>query len=130
MMTRFALFLILGLATSPLAASGAKWQKLGSKTVKLRAEQDTLLVGAHEGHFDKIKIKVRKNGIHFIDIKVHYANGAIEDFKVKGFIEKGGETRSIDLNGRNRVIKKIVMKYKSNTHNKKGKSLIEVWGRH
>lgn len=122
-------FWLLLVLTQPALAGGG-WEKLGSRTVKLKSESDSIHVGVYEGHFDKIKLKVRKNGVHFLDVKVHYANGSVQDIAVRGFIKKGGESRVIDLKGENRTIKRVTFRYKSNNKNLKGKAIVELWGRH
>ncbi|MCB1045056.1 MAG: hypothetical protein KDC35_19090 [Acidobacteria bacterium] len=124
----FTRVIVITLLSTTLFAGD--WEKLGARTVKMHAEFDTITVGAHDGTFDKIKIKVRKNGIQFLDVKVHFANGSVQDVALKDFIAAGSESRVIDLVGDDRTIKKVVFKYKSNKKNLKGKAIVELWGRH
>jgi len=129
-MTKCLRALILaGCLTLP-ALAGGKWEFLGERTVKLVSDKDTIHVTGVEGTFRKIKLAVKKNGVHFIDLKVHFANGQVYDVAMKSFIKAGHETRVIDLPGKARIIKKVVLRYKANSKNRKGRAVVRLWGRH
>lgn len=107
---------------------GADWVKLGMRTAKHSVDRDVILVGEKEGTFTGIKLGVRRAGIHFLDLKVHFMNGDVKDVEIRKLIPAGGETRVIDLPGKNRKIKKVVFWYK--TPKKKGKEArVRLWGR-
>lgn len=102
-----------------LPAQAPEWKLLGTKKVTFRTEMDIITVGADEGVFKKVKLVVKKSGIHIKDMKIHFMNGDIMDVKVREIIPAGGETRAIDLPGNNRVIKKVVFWYESTKKNDK-----------
>lgn len=122
----WAVIIILLLSLTSVFA--ADWEKLGARKVKHGVDRDVILVGADEGTFTALKLKVRKAGIHLMDMKVHFMNGKVMDVKIRKLIPKGGETRVIDLPGKNRKIEKVVFWYK--TLKKRDKAAtVRLWGR-
>jgi hypothetical protein len=118
---------VIVICCSALFAQTPKWKLLGSREVTFKTERDVIPVGADEGVYKKVKLTVKKSGIHFKDMKVHFANGDIFDVKIRRVIPKGGETRVIDLPGNNRIIKKVVFWYES-TKNRKKRAIVRLWG--
>ena len=111
------------------AVQAAKWEKLGARTVKHGVDRDVILVGAKEGTFTAIKLAVNRAGIHMLDMKVHFVNGDVMDVEIRKFIPKNGETRVIDLPGKNRRIEKVVFWYKTLAKRDKA-ATVRLWGRH
>jgi hypothetical protein len=116
--------LIIVICFSALYAQLPQWKMLGTKKVSFRVEKDVITVGADEGVFKKVKLMVKKSGIHIKDMKIHFMNGDVIDVKVREIIPAGGETRAIDLPGRNRMIKKVVFWYESTKKNAKRATVI------
>src|SRR5690349_9714369 len=92
---------------SPAVAQSADWVELGSAKVEGRVDHDEIWVTALRGDFTAIKLMVVEEGIEFDHVIVHYGNGRNEEVAVREFIKAGGETRAIDLNGDDRVIRKV-----------------------
>ena len=123
------IFIIILICAMGLAiAQPATWKLLGKKKVAWTVDRDVIVVGADEGTFKAIKMTVKKSGIRINDMKVHFSNGDVFDVKIRRVIPKGGETRVIDLPGKNRNIKKVVFWYKSTKANAK-RATIRLWGR-
>lgn len=122
-----ALTLIVALVCAQALAQPPVWKLLGKRTVKLSTDRDVIHVGADEGTFRSIKLKVLKSGVHFKDMKVHFSNGDIFDVKIRKLIPAGGETRVIDLPGANRNIKKVVFWYESTRMNRR--ATVRLWGK-
>ena len=120
--------LVIVMCFSTLFAEAPKWKLLGTRKVTFKTEKDVINVGADEGVFKKIKLTVRKSGINFKDMKVHFSNGDIIDVKIRRVIPAGGETRVIDLPGRNRNIKKVVFWYKSTKKNSR-RATVRLYGK-
>lgn len=116
---------------APVAQPG-KWERLGERQVKWRAERDTIMVTAAEGRFTALKFKVRTADIHMLDMKVHFANGDVQDVGLRFKIAAGSESRVIDLPGNKRVIKKVVFVYKKSGGALKRlkRAFVALWGRH
>ena len=76
-----------------------------------------------------MKIRVKDAPIYMNDLKVVYANGEPDDLPVRSDIRAGGESRAIDLKGRERAIREVQMVYRSRP-TFKGLATVEVWGLH
>lgn len=103
------------------------WELLGTKKVGFLVDRDVVAVGRSEGRFKAIKLRVRNAPIHVNDLKVVYANGAPDDLQVRSEIRAGGETRAIDLKGRERAIREVQLVYRSRP-TFRGLATVEVWG--
>ena len=118
------LFLILsGFAQPP------KWVDLGSRTVDWSADRDVIPVTGAKGSYTSIKLFVDKAPVEFVDIKIHFANGSFQDVKIRKKIPAGGETRVIDIDGKNRVIQKVTFWYKTSRPAPRGKAIVTLFGR-
>ncbi len=110
--------------TQPVAG----WQLLGAQKVNFAVDRDVIRVSSSEGTFTKIKLKVLHNRIELLDLKVYFGNGGSQDIKLRRLIKAGGETRTIDLDGGARVIKKVKLLYRSGLA-KDTKAEIHLWGK-
>lgn len=119
--------LVIVLCLGSLVAQAQTWKLLGTRKVTFRTEKDVISVGADEGVFKKIKLTVKKSGIRFHDMKVHFSNGDIIDVEIRRVIPAGGETRVIDLPGNKRNIKKVVFWYESTKKNSK-RATVRLFG--
>lgn len=116
------------------AAQG--WVFLGERKVDFKAERDVIPVTAAKGVFKRIQLRVKGRAVHFLDLKVVYGNGETHDVKIRKLIPKGGETRAIDLPGKERIIRKVELTYRSSAtkknkgkKNKGGKAHVRLFGR-
>ena len=108
----YSLILVaLCLVTMAFTPTHQNWMKLGERTVNHTVDRDEIKVTIKEGVFKKIKLNVKRRKVTFRDVKVHYANGDVQDITLRREIPAGGETRVIDLEGNNRVITKVVFWY-------------------
>lgn len=103
------------------------WELLGTKRVGFLTDRDVIRVGRQEGRFKAIKLRVRNAPIFMNDLKVVYANGRPDDLPVRSEIRAGGETRAIDLKGRERAIREVQLVYRSKP-SFRGFATVEVWG--
>jgi hypothetical protein len=62
-----------------------------------------------------------------MDLTVNYAKGASDELRVRSEIREGGETRALDLKGRERAIDSIQLLYRAKP-NFKGKAKVCVVG--
>ncbi len=137
-MNRRAFFASAAVAVMTLAMTGPAdaqrgpgrgWELLGSKKVGFIVDRDVVPVGRQDGRFRAIKLRVKGNAINVLDLKVVYANGQPDDLPVRSEIRAGGETRAIDLKGRDRAIREVQLVYRSRP-SFKGQATVEVWGLH
>lgn len=84
-----------------------RWTILGERKVNLGVDHDKIVVGANDGVFTKLKLKVKRSGINLHKVVVHFGNGERQELAVREDIQRGGETRVIDLKGNTRVIKEV-----------------------
>lgn len=104
-----------------------RWVILGSTTVKDGLDRDEVQVTAARGVFRKIKIKVRKAPLEMQRLVVHYGNGDIDKIPLRKDFSRGSESRVIDLEANNRVIKKVVFWY-NKQHWITSKPVVVLWG--
>ena len=127
-MKRFLFSLLFSLSFSISPAFAAEWVKLGSRNVDFKVERDVIQVGAIDGTFKAIKIDVDRAGIEMYDIVVTFGNGETFSPATKINFAKGSLSRSIDLPGEARVIKKVAFLYKSKNKKRGKKAQIHLYG--
>jgi hypothetical protein len=93
-----------------VATPSFAWTQIGARDVSDRTERDTIVVEGPR-QFERIKLCVYRQPVHFIDVDVHYANGGHQDVDVRQRINPGDCTRAIDLTGDDRNITSVSMVY-------------------
>lgn len=106
-----------------------RWEKLGTRKVNLRVDHDEILVTARDGLFTKLKFVVRKAPIFVHNVRIVFGNGEDKNIVVNKRIAPGTESRVIDLPGNKRIIRKVVLNYKS-VPTGLGRATVVLWGRH
>ena len=115
----FAVIILLN--SSGLYAQQSKWEKLGSRKVNFTLDKDVIQLGAKEGAFSKLMIKVTGGAINMHRMIIHYGNGGKEERPLKHSFSKGRNSRMIDIKGKMRLIKNVTFWYDSkNKHTKFG----------
>lgn len=135
-MTLIGFFALVGTSLSSfsyqsnsLQLSSSRWELLGTRKVNFGLDRDVISVGRHEGSFTKLKVLVSGGGINMHKMVVVYGNGKRDELQVRHNFRQGSDSRIIDLNGRNRVIKEVIFWY--DTKNISGRrARIRVFGRH
>ena len=103
------------------------WHKIGEVTASFKVDKDAISVlGADR--FKAIKLKVTDASIHIYDLEVYYESDNKEDIQIRQDLKKGDETRQIDLNGKDRNLKKVVFIYKSIPNVRDEKAHVELYG--
>ena len=93
-----------------LAPSASAWTPIGAREVRDRTDRDVIVVEGPR-QFERIKLCVYRNPVHFYDLDVFYRNGGHQDVSVRSRINPGECTRAIDLNGDDRNITRVAMVY-------------------
>jgi len=137
-MKKFFLIVLLAVTTFGFSAFAQKvavetndnpgWHKIAQTTADLKKDRDEVMVVGAD-HYQAIRLKVTDVPVEITDFTVIYENDTKQDISVKTLIKPGDETRVIDLDGKDRAIKKIVLMYKSVPNAEHDKSVIEIWGR-
>lgn len=95
----------------PIQAYAASWVALGSRTVNLFHDHDSIHVGMMSGLFTKIRLKVNGNAVFMRDLHVTFASGAGYDVPVRFMFLPGSASRVINLPGSARLIRRVDMTY-------------------
>lgn len=106
-----------------------KWQLLGLREVKFLADKDVINVTNKKGTYRAIKLKVNNGSINIYRFEVFFGNGSSQELEVNRVVNKGGETRILDLKGIFRTIDRIELRYGTKGYSKK-KAIVQVWGLH
>lgn len=96
----------------PLQAQAASWVTLGSRTVSLFRDHDTIRVGLTSGLFSKMRMSVTGNAVFVQDLHVTFGNGTGADIPVRFMFLPGTSSRVIDLPGAARFIRRIDLTYR------------------
>lgn len=132
-MSRKLLMVVLAVLLTAMGADaqrGPRWTVLGTRTVTDRGDHDTITVTSARGTFDAVRFEVRRHAVDFHRVVIHFANGGDQNVELRDTIRAGGESRVIDIDGRDRVIRSIDFWYDANTIGRGGRATVRVLGRH
>jgi hypothetical protein len=115
------------IAASAPSSAQSNWVAIGSRDVARNADRDTIS-GRGDGSFTKIRLCVERRAVHFYDLDVVFANGGKQDVSVRKNIRPGECTRAIDLRGKDRNIRQVVMKYET-IRDRGPQAVVTVYGR-
>lgn len=103
---------VLGAIVALAATAGPAfaWERIGARDVRDATERDTIVVEGPR-RYERIKLCVYRNPVHFIDLDVRFANGGHQDVNVRQRINPGECTRAIDLAGDDRNVAAVAMVY-------------------
>jgi hypothetical protein len=126
MIAVFALVLMTGVAMA--ASSPARWDRLGQREVDFKNDRDRIDVGRSEGRFRQLQIRVKNAPIEISDMVITFGNDQTFKPNLRHRFNEGSGTRTIDLQGDRRSIKRIDFNYKS-INRREGKGTVEVLAR-
>jgi hypothetical protein len=126
MIVVFALVLMTGAAMA--ASSPARWERLGQREVDFKKDRDRIDVGRSEGRFRQLQIRVKNAPIEISDMVITFGNDQTFKPNLRHRFNEGSGTRTIDLPGERRSIKRIDFNYKS-INRREGKGTVEVLAR-
>jgi len=87
------------------------WVKLGEQPVSLGASYDELQITEVNETFNRLKFKVSKAPIYIRNIYIKYDDNTSESHIITRLFKKGETSRTLDLVGYDRIIKKIIFNY-------------------
>lgn len=104
--------IVLTTAVALFAAAGPAfaWDAIGQRNVRDRTESDTIIVEGRKT-YDRIKICVYRQPVHFIDVDISFRNGGHQDVSVASRVNPGDCTRAIDLEGGDCDIRSVTFRY-------------------
>ena len=112
----------------PPPPAAARWEELGCSKAGFLPDKDVIHVGRHEGRFRQIQLRVFRNRVHIINLRVIYGNGAPDDIPVRSEIRAGGESRPLDLAGGDRFIDRVELFYQAQP-SFRGAAKVCIYGR-
>jgi hypothetical protein len=127
-----AALMITACAPSPahpnltVPAMRADWELLGSRRVSFRAEKDVIAVTGREGLFKAIKLEVEGGNLEMYNVRVTFGDGESFSPETRFEFREGSWSRTIDLPGKARIIRKIEFWYRSEL--KRGRATVRVFG--
>ena len=124
-----AAVVVLGCMVTTAGAQSGRWELLGSRTVTDRADRDTVKVGGAKGDFTAIKIEVQRRAVRFQRVVIHFRNGDDQKVELRDTIPANGESRVIDIDGKDRVIRSIDFWYEAQSLGRGGQATVRVHGR-
>ena len=119
----------IGIPEEIQASQPEKWELLGSRKVDFKLDRDVIHVGAYEGTFTKLRVKVKGGAVNMHKMVVEYGNGSKDEIPLKHNFHPGDDTRVIDLRAGKRVIRKITFWYDTQSRSNY-KARVLVFGRH
>jgi hypothetical protein len=90
---------------------GPGWDLLGTLSVDMGVDRDTIELGYRDGTFTALGLSVAGRDIDILGLRVTYGNGESERLNVQEFLRDGQRSRPIDLAGRRRFIRRIDITY-------------------
>ncbi|HEV8263772.1 MAG TPA: hypothetical protein VGQ06_02400 [Gemmatimonadales bacterium] len=109
------------------APATAEWELLGARRVSFAAERDAIEVGIVQGTFAAIKIEVDGGVLDMYNIRLTFGNGDTWSPNTRVVFREGSWSRTIDLPGPARVIRRIEFWYRSRL--RRGQATVRVFGR-
>jgi hypothetical protein len=109
-----------------LTIPSAEWDLLGSRRVSFTLDRDAIVVGAREGVFTAIKIEVAGGNLEMYNIRLTFGTGDTWSPNTRVQFQQGSWSRTIDLPGPARVIRRIDFWYRSRL--RRGTATVRVFG--
>lgn len=123
------LVLVSLLAAGCAPVTMGNWVFLGERVVNDRAERDSIAIDGVTGELSALKIRVLRRPVHIIDMKVHFANGRVQDVSLRRVIPAGDESRVIDLVGSDRRVRRVEFRYEAESRGRGKRATIQLYGR-
>ncbi len=110
-----AAVVLTGGASATVGEASEDWTFLGQRQVSDRVDHDVIVVTGAEGKFSATQLRVLRAAVDFHRVQVHFRNGGRQEVELRHTIPAGGESRRIDLEGDDRVIKSVEFWYDART---------------
>jgi hypothetical protein len=123
--------LVAGLVGSALVAAprgaSAQWEPLGARRVSFAVDHDAIPVGGREGLFNAVRVDVDGGDLEMYNIKITFGDGETFSPETRVLFREGSRSRTIDLPGAARVIRRIDFTYRSTL--RRGRATVRAFGR-
>ncbi len=103
------------------------WTRLGERWVQHGVDHDTIAVGARDGTFHQIAVRVEHSTLEMFDIVVTFGDGSTFSPPTRLIFAPDTATRTIDLPGAARIIRRVDFRYGNLPGG--GRAQVELWAR-
>ncbi len=121
----FAFQLAIFGGMTPAIANG--WELISERSVRLTTERDIIPVGGRK-QYAYLKLKVKETGIQIMSMTIRLATGQVLNPPLRSYIAKNGESRIIDLPGKDRSITSVTLIYKSRPGSTE-RAIVQLYGK-
>ncbi len=104
-----------------------QWRLLGERTVHHGRDRDTIHVGAHDGTFSALELRVERSPIQLYDMAIDFGDGTRWHPAHEFVFDANTISHLIDLPGDRRVIRDVHFLYRDLPGG--GLARVELWGR-
>jgi hypothetical protein len=118
---------VLLLSALAPARGADEWELLGTRRVSFAVDHDVIDVGIREGLFTAVKIDVEGGNLEMYNIRLTFGNGDTWSPNTRVLFREGSWSRTIDLPGSARAIRKVEFWYRSRL--RRGQAVVRVFGR-
>lgn len=101
------------------------WTKLGEHWVNGGGDVDTILVGASEGRYHRVMLKVEHSALELFDVVFTFGDNSTFSPQTRLVFAQGTTTRVIDLPGDARIIRRVQFHYANLPRG--GRAQVELW---
>ena len=98
------------------------------RRVNFRLDHDVILA-ASEGRFRGVRIVVAGGDLELFDVKITFGDGETFSPATRLYFKENSRSRTIDLPGAARIIRRIDFYYRSVPGGGQGKAIVHVYGR-
>jgi hypothetical protein len=115
--TRFLPVFVAAALLAGCASSRYDWELLGRKEVSLlgNVDRDSIHVGRSQGRFRELRVVVEGAPVEMYDMEVIFGDGSSFRPETRLFFAPNTESRTINLPGRDRVIRRIDFVYRKSS---------------
>ena len=110
-----------------LVAPAMAWEALGTRDVRDAVDHDSIPVPGKR-RFTRIRICAYQRPVHFIDVRVRFHNGEVQNVPVRSVVRAGKCTKAIDLEGVDRNISEVEFVYEANTPRRGVHATVRLFG--
>lgn len=103
------------------------WNRLGERMVTGGSDHDTIAVGAVEGTFTRVMLRVEHSALELFDITITFGDGTTWSPGTRLIFAEDTVSRIIDLPGGARVIRRVDFHYSNLPGG--GRAQLELWAR-
>lgn len=127
--TILAAIVVLGCAATAASAQDGRWELLGSRAITDRADHEAVKLDEGKGAFTAIKLEVQRRAVSFRRVVIKFRSGEDQKVELRETIGANGESRVLEIEGKDRVIRSIEFWWDAQSLGRGGQATVRVMGR-